>query len=211
MCLVSFSLFISVIDSPAPLSFHFPYLHTLNVSPFPPCELLYFLLPLAFSSRLWLPSSLIYVPSFLPSVPACWTGMNEPFCHHKHRCIPLCVCVHVFLSVLCLVCTWHTASVGTRLRRLFLGENTDAAFCFCSCLGLQFCFINAMVIWFSLLLWSVFLTKCRNAQRTSIDLSGSGDPVPLKPASTVSIFHECCWRKVAVGELQQTICSKQRT
>ncbi|TNN78181.1 hypothetical protein EYF80_011686 [Liparis tanakae] len=35
-------------------------------------------------------------------------------------------------------------------------------------------------------------------------------PRATPPASAVSICHECCWRKVAVGERRQTTCSKQK-
>lgn len=108
---------------------------------FPPCVLLYLLLPLAFPgifSFLWLPSSLPHLPFLPPAITACRTGMTEPswgtmplqaWMHPTmhvciHKCVSVCACAYVIHS-----------DCG---HRLFLGENTDAAFCFCSCFTLRF-------------------------------------------------------------------------
>ncbi len=97
------------------------------------CILVYFLLPLAFPGSPHLSST-----SLPPSITACWTGMTAPFTGTMplqawmhptmhvcvHKCVSVCACAYV--------------THGYCGHRLFLGENTDAAFCFCSCFTLQF-------------------------------------------------------------------------
>jgi len=53
-----------------------------------------------------------------------------------YACMSVCQCV--CLGVCVCVCVRRTATARTQSHRLFLGENTDAAFCFCSCFRLQF-------------------------------------------------------------------------
>lgn len=70
-----------------------------------------------------------------------WINLSEEQCHYKHGCIPLCMCMCVCkrVSLGKLVCTWQTAH--TQSQRVFLGENKDTAFCFCSCFRLQCVFL----------------------------------------------------------------------
>lgn len=133
--------------------------------------------------------------------------MNEPFCRTMplqawmhptmHACVHVCVC-------LCMCECGHTVAQTPP------GGKHGCSLLFLLLFQITVCFINAMVIWFPLLLRSPYLTKCRKAQRTPIDLSGSRDSVPLSQLLPCQSFMNAAGGKVAVGELQQTICSKQR-
>lgn len=86
-----------------------------------------------------------------------------------------CVCLCVFASVCLSVCDTQQLWAHSRADSSW-GKTRMQPFVFAL---VTVCFINAMVICFPLLLWSLCLSKWRKAQRTPIDLSGSRDPVPL--------------------------------
>lgn len=114
----------------------------------------------------------------------------------------------VSTSVCLCVCVCDTQ----RLRAQTLpGGKHGCSLLFLLLFQIMVCFINAMVICFPRLLWSLYLSKWRKAQRNTHWSKRLQRPRATQPVSTVSIFHECCWRKVAVGDLQQTVCSKQRS
>lgn len=125
VCLVSFSVFIAV--SLLIVSLHvFLTSYTLCTS-LPPHVLFEIFFLAFFIPLLWLIS--VSPASLPPSIIACWTGTNEPFLRNNaitsmDACACVCVCVYVTHS-----------DCG---HRLFLGENTDAAFCYCSCFRLWF-------------------------------------------------------------------------
>ena len=125
MCLISFSVFIAV-----PLLI--PHL-LLYLSIFRCLHMVYlcvFLL-LAFPGIVRLfPLSLFHLPA---SITACWIRLNEPFWGTMPLQAWMHACVHVRVSASVRQCV-----LACMRPRLFPGENTDAAFCLCSCFRLWF-------------------------------------------------------------------------
>lgn len=171
-------------------------LYTLCIS-FPPCVLLYFFLLLSPLISLSPPS----LPEWTFLRNNAITSMNASHC----ACV-VCVCVCICLCE----CDTHSECGHTVAQTLPGGEH-GCSLLFLLLFQITVCFINAMVIWLPLLLFGP--RASRKMQESSKDTHWSKRlqrPRATQPVPTVSIFHECCWRKVAVGELQQTICSKQR-
>lgn len=219
LSIVSFCVFIAVAVL---VSSFFSISHTVYVPPF---HLLYSCT--YFALRLWFSdaSTWIFLPapplsphsfiSFLPlsaatlppSITSCWTGMNEPFwgtmplqawvdsTMHVCVCLFFCDCV----SACACVYVMHNDCVLADAQTLPWGKH-GCSLLFWLLFQITVCFINAMVIWFpppSLVLvpsemeehskdthWSKWLQRPRASQ----------------PVSTVSIFHECCWREVVAGD-----------
>lgn len=99
------------------------------------------------------------------------------------------------------------ATVSTLLSS---GKNMGYSLLFLLLPQILVCFINVMVICFPLLLWTLCFPTWREAQRRPIDLSGSRDPMPLSQFLPCLSFYKCWWRRVAAGELPQTLCLKQK-
>lgn len=172
--------------------FSFPSF-TLCIS-FPPFVLLYFLLlafPGIFSSSLWLPSFLFHLPpSFPPSQHVkLGTFLRNNAITSMDASHYACVCVCVSL------CACDTVTVAQTLP----GGKHGCSLLFLLLFPITVCFINAMVIGFALLLWSLYLVKCRKAQRTPIDLSSSRDPVPLIQLLPCQSFMNAAGRKWPLG------------
>lgn len=145
------------------------------------------------------------LPSLLPFITVCWTGMNEPFWGTMplqawmHVCVcvfvSVCVCMYVFNCVCDTLWLWAQTPPG--------GKH-GCSLLFLLLFQITFCFINAMVICFLLLLWSLCLSKWRKAQRTPIDLSGSRDPVPLSQFPPCQSFMNAAGGKWPLGN-----CNRQ--
>ena len=149
---------------------------------------------------------LLQAPLISPSPPSLpeWTILrnNAITSMNASRCA--CV-IRVFVCV--CVCLCRHSECGQTLP----GGEHGCSLLFLLLFQITVCFINAMVIWLPLLLfWSPRLTKMQESSKDTHWSKRLQRPRATQPVPTVSIFHECCWRKVAVGELQQTICSKQR-
>lgn len=111
--------------------------------------------------------------------------------------MPLQAWMRVCVCVLVCACLWLWLWAQT-----FPGGKHGCSLLFLLLFQITVCFINAMVIYCLLLLWSLRCARRKKAQRTPIDLSGFRDPRATQPVSTVSIFYECFWSKVVVGEQQ---------
>lgn len=125
-----------------------------------------------------------------------WTFLRYNAITSMDACMCTCACVGECASV-CATQTLPGGKHGCSLLSLLLFQ-------------IMVCFINAMVICFLLILWSPCLSKWRESSKDTHWSKRLQRPCATQPVSTVSIFHECCWRKVVIGELQQTICTKQR-
>lgn len=119
------------------------------------------------------------------------------------RCI-LHVRVHIYESVgVCTCQRWrdcvtHGDGAHAAAPSLPRGEH-GSSLLFLLLFQITVCFINAMVIWLPLPLWSFCLPKLEQSQRRPIDLSNSRDPVPLSQILPCQSFMNAAGGKWSLG------------